>query len=205
LILHKSGYTFSIITLFGYFLSAIIIACLEMDNLRKSVGILLPAMRISFALALLTGCLFLSADFLGFVPKESKFLLNERKKISEALAVQFSVFAPDQDPKNIQKMLGHIVKRTPEIESAGIRLQDGQLIFQIGDHQKKWGGYNKDKSSSTHLIVPIMRHNVPWGRIELKFYPLQIGSGAQFYLRSNVKLIFFVTALGFPCRRFLVA
>jgi diguanylate cyclase (GGDEF)-like protein len=168
-----------------------------MVDLSKSIGVLLPALRISFALALLTGCLLLSADLLGIVPKESKFLLGERKKLSEALAVQFAIFAPDQDPKKIQKMLGHIVKRTPDIESAGIRLHNGQLIFQIGDHQNKWEGYDKEKSTTTHLIVPILQHNEPWGKIELKFFPLGADASSKFYIQSNLKLILYVLLLGF--------
>jgi diguanylate cyclase (GGDEF)-like protein len=168
-----------------------------MVNLKKNVGLLLPAMRISFALVLLTACLILTADFLGFFPNESKYLLDGRKKVSEALAIQFTIFAPEQDPKNIQKMLGHIVKRNPEIESAGIRLENGQLIYQVGDHVNKWGDYNKEKSTSTHLIVPILQHDEPWGNIELKFFPLRTELGSAFYKQPIFKMSSFVLMIGF--------
>ena len=168
-----------------------------MVDLKKSVGILLPAMRISFALVLLTLCLILSADLLDFIPSESKFLLEDRKKISEALAIQFTVFAPDQSPENIQKMLGHIVKRNPEIESAGIRLKNDQLIYQINDHTHTWGDYGEEKSMSTHLIVPILKHNEPWGNIELKFFPLRTETGSKFYVQPIFKIASFVFTAGF--------
>lgn len=168
-----------------------------MVNTKKSVGLLFPAMRISFALVLLTACLILTADFLGFMPNESKFLLEERKKVSEALAVQFTIFTPDQDPKQIQKMLGHIVKRNAEIESAGIRLNSGQLVYQIGDHSNKWGNYDGDKSKATHLIVPILQHSQPWGDIELKFLPLRTESASVFYLQPIFKLGGFILVVGF--------
>ena len=168
-----------------------------MINLIKSVGILLPAARISFALTLITACLLLTADFLGFIPNEAKFLLDERKKVSEALAVQFTIFAPGQEPEKIQKMLGYIAKRNPEIESAGIRLQNGQLIFQVGDHSNKWGNYSIQKSTSTHLIVPILQHDEFWGNIELKFYPLPTETSAAFYMQSIFKMSSFVLTIGF--------
>ncbi len=62
-----------------------------MNNLRKSLGILFPAMRISLALVLLTTCILLSAEMLGVTPNEDKFLLDARSKMAESLAIQFSV------------------------------------------------------------------------------------------------------------------
>lgn len=168
-----------------------------MPNLIKSVGILLPAMRISFALVLLTACLFLTAELLGFTPDESKIRLDSRKQASEALAIQFSLFAQNQDTKNIQKLLGYVVKRNPEIESAGIRLKDGQLIFQIGDHPFKWDGYVKGKSSSTHVIVPILLNSEPWGDIELKYLPLPGESASDWFHQSTFKMGSFILVIGF--------
>lgn len=157
----------------------------------------MPAMRISFALVLLTACLLLSAELLGFAPDESKYLLDARKQVSEALAIQFTIFTPNQDSKNIQKMLGYVVKRNPEIESAAIRLQNGQLIFQVGDHEKKWDDSVKEKSSTTHLIVPILQNNEPWGNIELKFSPLRGLSRFDFMHQSIFKMGSFVLLMGF--------
>jgi diguanylate cyclase (GGDEF)-like protein/PAS domain S-box-containing protein len=168
-----------------------------MDILKKSVGILLPSMRISFALVLLTACLLLTAQILGFAPDESKFLLDARKQVSESFAIQFSVFAPDQDIKKIQKMLGYVVKRNPEILSAGIRLENGKLIFQVGDHTKQWENYDKSKSTSTHLLVPIMQNNQLWGNIELKFTPLKGESANDFLDQSIFKMGSFVLIVGF--------
>lgn len=168
-----------------------------MANLIKPVGILLPAMRISFALVLLTACLILTAELLGFTPDESKFLLDSRKQVSEALAIQFSIFAPNQDIKSIQKMLGNVVKRNPEIESAGIRLKNGQLILQIGDHANVWGDYVKGKSSSTHIVVPILQNGEPWGDIELKFLTLRGESATDFFQQSIFKMGSFILTIGF--------
>ena len=168
-----------------------------MRNLKKPVGILLPAMRISFALALFTACLLLTAELLSFTPDESKFLLDARKQISESLAIQFSIFAPGHTPSEIQKTLGHVVKRSPEIESAGIRQLNGQLVSQIGDHVAKWGDYAKEKSTSTHLVVPILQSDKPWGEIEIKFLPLRGESGYQFYKQPIFKLGVFVLIVGF--------
>ena len=89
-----------------------------MGNLQKSFGIIFPAMRISFALVLLTSCILLTAEILGFTPQENKFLIDSRTKISESLTLQMSILIPDQDIKKIQKLIRYIVKRNPDILSA---------------------------------------------------------------------------------------
>jgi len=57
-----------------------------MNKLQKSLGLLFPAMRISFALALLTACILLSADMLGFTLDEDAQALQSRKQIAESLS-----------------------------------------------------------------------------------------------------------------------
>ena len=68
-----------------------------MNKLRKSMGLLAPAMRISIALTLLTCCVLLSADMLGLTLDEDRYALETRKRLSESLAIQFSVMDPKRD------------------------------------------------------------------------------------------------------------
>ena len=56
-----------------------------MNKLRKSMGLLLPAMRLAIALALLSACILLTADMFGFTPDEDKIELDTRKQIATAL------------------------------------------------------------------------------------------------------------------------
>ena len=105
-----------------------------MSKLKKTVGSILPAMRISISLALLTTCVLLSAEMLGITPNYDQYLLDSRAKISESLALQFSVLVPGQDTKKIQTLIRYVIKRNDDILSAGIRSKAGQLIFQSGNH-----------------------------------------------------------------------
>jgi diguanylate cyclase (GGDEF)-like protein/PAS domain S-box-containing protein len=168
-----------------------------MDTLKKTVGVLLPAMRISLALVLITICLIFTAEMLGFMPDKSKFMLESRKQVSEALAIQFSTIAPDQDPRRIERMLNALIKRSPDIFSSGIRLQNGQLIFQVGDHLKEWADYDSQKSTSTHLVVPIFRDSEKWGDIEFKFAPISGESVSDFLEHPSFKMAIFVLVIGF--------
>ena len=168
-----------------------------MDNLKKTIGLLLPAMRISLALVLLTICLIFSGEMLGFMPDKSKFMLDSRKQVSESLAIQFSLVAPELDPRKTERMLAALIKRNPDILSAGIRLENDQLIFQVGDHVKEWGDYDKQKSTSTHLVVPIYRNSEIWGNIEFKFAPLKGESLGDFFEHPSFKMAIFILVFGF--------
>ncbi|MGB5328756.1 MAG: hypothetical protein WBO58_11075 [Gammaproteobacteria bacterium] len=96
-----------------------------MSKLRKSLGIIFPAMRIAIALSLLTACILLTADMVGFTPDEDRIQLEARKQISESLAIQFSVMDPRRDLKKLQNLVRVVAKRNPDILSTGIRQTSG--------------------------------------------------------------------------------
>ena len=168
-----------------------------MNNLRKSLGILFPAMRISLALVMLTTCILLSAEMLGFTPNEDKYLLEARSKISESLAIQFSVLIPDQDIKKIHKLIRYIVKRNPDILTAGIRLESGKLIIQSSNHDELWQAHGNEKSASSHIIVPILQNKFVWGNVELHFEELKSESFLGFFDKAIFKLATFILLVGF--------
>lgn len=156
-----------------------------------------PAMRISLALVLLTICLIFSAEMLGFMPDKSKFMLDSRQQVSESLAIQFSLIAPELDPRKTERLLRALIKRNPDILSAGIRMANGQLIFQVGDHVKQWNDYDRQKSTSTHLVVPFYRNSEVWGDIEFKFAPLKGESLEDFFEHPSFKMAVFILVFGF--------
>ena len=118
-----------------------------MNKLRKSLGLLFPAMRISIALALMTACILLTADMLGFTLDEDKLALDTRKQIAESLAIQFSVMDPKRDIRKIEGLISIVAKRNPAILSTGIRKASGQVVFQSPNHSQLWEGYDKTKST----------------------------------------------------------
>ncbi len=168
-----------------------------MSILKKSFSTLFPAIRMSFALVLLTTCILLTADMLGFSPNEDRFMLDARAKVSESLAIQFSVLAPNQDIKSMQKLIRYIVKRNEDILSAGIRLSSGQLVFESNGHAKLWEGYDKNISTSSHIIVPILQKGLLWGNIEFNFKELKSETFFGFFQKSIIKLGAFVMLIGF--------
>jgi hypothetical protein len=116
-----------------------------MNKLRKSVGLLFPAMRISFALAMLTACILLGAEMVGFTPDEDKLRLDARKQVSESLAIQFATLDPTRDIKRLERLVNLVAKRNPSILSTGIRKESGLLVFKSAQHDQLWQGFAGNK------------------------------------------------------------
>jgi len=154
-------------------------------------------MRMSFALVMLTSCILITADMLGFAPDEDKYMLDARTKVSESLAIQFSVLAPSQDIKKIQQLIRYIIKRNDDILSAGIRLKSGQLVFESNKHVDLWNGYNQKVSTTSHIIVPILQKGKFWGNVEFRFKELKTESFFGFFKKPIFKLGVFTMVIGF--------
>ena len=168
-----------------------------MNKLQKSLGLIFPAMRISLALALLTSCILLSADMLGYTLDEDAQELENRKQIAESLAIQFAVMEPKKDIKKIERSIRLLAERNPSILSAGIRTVTGQAVFQSPDHPQFWQGYGDDDSTSSHILVPLLDRDQLWGNVELRFENLIGNSLFGFFPKEVFRLMLFCLLIGF--------
>jgi diguanylate cyclase (GGDEF)-like protein len=146
---------------------------------------------------LLTISILLFAEFLGFTPKGHDYEVEARRKISESLTLQVSMFIPDQDFQKLQNLIRLMVKRYPDILSAGIRTSSGKLVYTSPNHESLWEGHEESGSSTTHVFVPLFHDGKLWGNVELRYRELE---GASFYNLHQlpiIKLIAFVSVIGF--------
>jgi len=167
------------------------------NKLRKSLGLLFPAIRISIALALLTACILLTADMFGFTPDEDKFKLDLRKQISESLAIQLSIMDPRREIRKIQGLVNLVSKRNPDILSTGIRKASGQLVFHSANHLQLWRDHDAGKSTSSHVLVPLLANGKLWGNVELRFQALNSDSILGFIQTPLFRLLVFFVLIGF--------
>jgi diguanylate cyclase (GGDEF)-like protein/PAS domain S-box-containing protein len=174
-----------------------------MNKLTKKASHFLPAMRISFALVLLTASLLFIADLAGFTPDERQAELRARKIISESLAVEFSILGVSAEAQ-FYRFLEIIVNRDDTILTAGIRTNNGDLVFQVGNHAEQWGNYNSQKSTATHILVPVMKDGKIWRTVELKFAPLGSGIFPDIMGSSIYKLVLFILLFGFFAYLFFI-
>ncbi len=168
-----------------------------MSRVRKSLGLLMPAMRISLALSLLTACVLLGAEMLGFTPDEERQRLEARKQVSEALAIQLSMMDPARDFQRVEDLIRLVVHRNPEVLSTAIRRASGELLFQSPNHAQLWREFDSGRSTSSHVLVPLLDRGRLWGNVELRFEALEGESFVAFFDRAIFRMIGFVLIIGF--------
>ncbi|MES9944342.1 MAG: diguanylate cyclase [Candidatus Thiodiazotropha sp.] len=153
-----------------------------------------PTIKITLGLVLLTLSILLLGRLIGFVPDEEKTALQARKQFCESLAVQVSSAASSNDIEILRATLKSVVDRDDEVLSIALSSNRGVSLV-IGEHDKHWVDVPLDKSTSTHVRVPIMANKSRWGTLEVAFAPLKKESALS--LGTLGGLLLFVALMGF--------
>lgn len=168
-----------------------------MNRKPKPIRRFLPAAQISLGLVLVTASILLVSEWFGFIPSESEAILEGRKKISESLAIQFSILATQKDIGKIRNTLDALVTRNSDILSAGLRDVDGHLRLKAGPHDQLWDGYDQKTSTETEVVVPIFRGNKQWASIEITFKPITTETFRVLGENPVFQFVLFVAGVGF--------
>ncbi len=128
--------------------------------------------RITIGLAFLALSILFTAQSLGFLPDRHSAVMQGRAGLCEAIAINCSILAGRGDLARIEASLEAIVKRNPDVLSAGVRREDGRLMVEVGNHAAHWHTDEANRSTDSHIFVPITAANQPWGTVEMRFRPL---------------------------------
>ncbi len=131
-----------------------------------------PLLRLTIGLILLTVSLLLVGDLLGLAPDQRRAELAARKSIAEALAIQVSSEVGEGRMRAVADTMAALVQRSDRVLSVGLRRPAGKQAVVAGDHALHWAGYDKEKSSATHVLVPIHDTTGRWGTLEVRFVDL---------------------------------
>jgi diguanylate cyclase (GGDEF)-like protein/PAS domain S-box-containing protein len=129
-------------------------------------------LRISFGLTSLTVSILLAGLALGLFPDSVAATLGGRKALCEAVAIHCSAAVQRGDVQDVQDTTRALIERNPDILSAGVRLADGKLVTEVGDHEANWEKLHDGVSTTTQVQVPIVDQTAPWGQVEFRFRPL---------------------------------
>ncbi len=157
-----------------------------------------PLRRISIGLVLLTISILLTGDlFFGVMSEGPDSRLEARRRLTEALAVQFSSLAAKNDFDTVQVTLENVVERSSDVLSAALRTVDGTIRAEAGVHSRYWEDIPFDKSTPTAAQVPIYMGNERWGTVQIRFTPLAGIGFANLLSSSFIQLIAYVSITGF--------
>lgn len=156
-----------------------------------------PLVRISLGLVMVTVSVLLASELLGLVPDTRRVELGSRKVIAESLAVQLSAVIADGELLGVDETLRSVVDRNPNVLSAGLRRDRGNLLSEFGNHSGHWALQPDERSTTTQVQVPLFVDQGRWGTVELRFSELTGANPGSFWHNSFFGVIALVAGLGF--------
>lgn len=157
-----------------------------------------PVIRISLGLVLLTCSILLTLDLFGFIPAPADTETDSRFNLCETLATQAATELEQNNLAAARAALQSAVRRDKRVLSTGLRLPNGRLLIEAGQHRMLWRPDEGGGNSSSHVSVPLFKKGRPWGSVEVSFEN-RGGQGALMHLweRPAVRLTLVVACVGF--------
>ncbi len=146
------------------------------------------ATRLSLGLVALTLSVLSTTQLLGIYPDPTQAKLDGRLKLCEAIGIHSAsaVRNDEVDIDALSAVTSSMVAQNPQVISVGVRNVEGVLLVQSGDHEASWAaGAEPDKSTPTHVRIPIIRGGEKWGEVEVQFEPLY-GGGFWWWLKHPI-------------------
>jgi PAS domain S-box-containing protein len=153
--------------------------------------------RISFGLASITLSIVFAAQALGLLPDRDAAVVEGRKNLCEAEAVQCTLAAQRGELADARAALLALLQRDPDVLSAAVRAGDGQLLAEAGDHRTHWGDGPGALSTPTHMRVPVTLHGGTPGALEVRFRGEAPSALAALVCQPVVPLALFVSGASF--------
>jgi hypothetical protein len=155
--------------------------------------------RLCIGLVSLTLCLLIGADWaFGMLRDDIEIAQRARKAVTENMAVQLVVLIEKEDKDALQRTIDALAARGGEVLSAAIRRGSGGLYVQTAEHGRHWLPLKDDKSTLTHVSVPLYNGKEVWGRIEVSFRPVTPMTILGYAENSLVLLVVVMVLGGFP-------
>ena len=125
--------------------------------------------RLGLALVMLSLSVLFAADVLGLRPDPDEAVRESRKSVAESLAIQLSALASVGGVGDVEYAVSAFTLRTPDVRAAELAREGGAVIARHGDVDALTAV--AERSSATHLSVPILEDGSPWGWVRVVFAP----------------------------------
>jgi diguanylate cyclase (GGDEF)-like protein/PAS domain S-box-containing protein len=154
-------------------------------------------LRIAISITCLTVSLLLTAKLFGLIPDEREAILRSRGRVFDTLAIHSSHMLISDDIESLRSTLQRIVARDPDMRSVGLRhAESGELLIDVGGHDKKRGTQSADTSTDTQMLVPLRKGNSRWGNLEVTWCPVSESEAAPLFAWPTVAIVAYCGILG---------
>lgn len=149
--------------------------------------------RIAVGLASITLSAVLTAGLLGLIPDGSRAVMEGRSRLCETMAISFTLLTNPGDYERIRVGLEAVVDRDPDLHTAAVRREGGELLARAGNHEEMWNNPATKDLLGAQMFVPIMVGGEPWGSLEFCFEPTQRTGWLSLWKSSEFRLPLFMT------------
>ena len=156
-----------------------------------------PLTQMTMALVGLCGLMVILVDlFFGVLPDRDAHTIAVRKTVSESLAVQVATMLHNKDQKTLQSTLNDVLERTPDIRSMAVRMENGDITLQAGDHAQHWKTDGNHFAGLEQVLVPLNTDTERWGSFEIAFAPPEGNVVWRFITKPIVIVLMSISVLG---------
>lgn len=156
---------------------------------------LATAARISLGLVALAASLFVMFDMLfGLLPDDADMVRKLRQHAAQSVATQALAFLETNNNDGLRDVLVRATHDEDHIISAAVRRANGELVAQAGNPVELRSPGTNDRSTLTHVRVPILAGQRLWGHLDLNFAPTGLETFRGWLLRPRVLLTFILAA-----------
>ncbi|MCS7468410.1 ATP-binding protein [Stieleria sp. ICT_E10.1] len=153
--------------------------------------------RISLGLVCMLLSVLSGAMMLGLVPERESAIREGRGNLCETIALTSSEYISYGETRRLDQLLEAVVERNDDVISAGVRRGNGDLVSVFGQHEAVWPKDESNRSTDTHVRVPIRSGKDRWGAVELCFRSLHDDSWMATLTDSWMLLTGFVCLASF--------
>jgi diguanylate cyclase (GGDEF)-like protein len=155
-----------------------------------------PAVRLSLGLVALAAAIIMFADLvLGFLPDDTAQLRRVRNRSAENLALLVASLATSG--QDLGRFLRTAIAHDPDLLSIGLRLDDGTLLQQAGEHAQHWRAPTPGEQDPDNLQIPLTRQTTHWADLELSYRSSVQSISHEWTHRPSIQMSIVVLSLGF--------
>jgi len=137
-------------------------------------------LRLSLSVLMLTLSVLMLASVLGIDERRDTGLREARGSVAQSLALQLSSMTVMGQSSSIGESLRLFVEGNDDVVAASVNQPNGYTLAAIGPSAELTRVV--DKSTITHIRVPVYKGDSHWGNVDVVFTPLnQIGSSLLWY------------------------
>ena len=151
-------------------------------------GLRSPA-RLALSIGVTAATILWLAAAVGIVPSPVKPNISARVEYSKLVAHQTTLAVENDQIDALQELLARAIQDSPNLVSAGLRLDSGDYLVDLSEHSTHWDATKNH--GMCKVSISILAHDRPFGELQLLYRPIR-GSELSDMWYYPLSMVFFI-------------